>query len=93
MFASAAFLALVNERLVGALLTPLFDKFGLDKFYLMYVAWVTGGVLCYFSGLDLFADAVPNLAPIARLVLTAVAVGGGSNLLHDIFDAKNTSGK
>lgn len=83
MFESAFFLALIGNRLVEVFVKPFFDKFELDKFWLMPVAWVMCGALGALSGLNLFADFFAN--PAVGQVLTAIVVGGGSNLLHDVF--------
>ena len=72
------------NRLVAALVTPLFDKYGWDKFWLMYPAWVLAGVFVWFTGLNLFATFIPN--ELIGKVLTAIVAGGGSNLLHDLTD-------
>ena len=77
------FMVLAN-RLVEMLVTPLFDKFGWDKFTLMYIAWVFSGVLVWLSGVNLFIDIIPS--PLVGQILTAVVAGGGSNLLHDLVD-------
>jgi hypothetical protein len=82
----AAFLAVVAERIVTGLVTPVFEKFQLDRFYLLYVAWIIGGVLVYLSGANLFVAYLPD--PIAGQVLTAIVAGGGANLIHDIFGAR-----
>ena len=82
----AAFLAVVAERIVTGLVTPVFEKFQLDRFYLLYVAWVIGGVLVYLSGANLFVAYLPD--PVAGQVLTAITAGGGANLIHDIFGAR-----
>ena len=82
-FAAVAFLILVVNRLVSGLFTPIFDKFGWDKFWLMYVAWVLGAALTIVAGLNLFASYLPATV---GLILTGIVAGGGSNLLHDIFD-------
>ncbi len=84
--AVAAFLATVANRLVAGLITPIFDKFALDKFYLMYVAWAVGAVLTWFSGINLFGGYIPD--PFVGQILTAIVTGGGANLLHDLFDGK-----
>jgi len=72
------------NRLVAALVTPLFDKYGWDKFWLMYPAWVLAGVFVWFTGLNLFATFIPN--ELIGKILTAIVAGGGSNLLHDLTD-------
>ena len=77
------FMVLAN-RLVEMLVTPLFDKYGWDKFWLMYPSWILSGVFVWFTGLNLFATFIPS--PIIGQILTAVVAGGGSNLLHDLID-------
>jgi len=72
------------NRLVAALVTPLFDKYGWDKFWLMYPAWILAGVFVWFTGLNLFASFIPN--ELIGKILTAIVAGGGSNLLHDLTD-------
>jgi hypothetical protein len=72
------------NRLVAALVTPLFDKYGWDKFFLMYPAWVLAGVFVWFTGLNLFAPYIPNA--LIGQILTAIVAGGGGNLLHDLTD-------
>ena len=75
---------LLANRLVAALVTPLFDKYGWDKFWLMYPAWILAGVFVWFTGLNLFASFIPNA--LIGQILTAIVAGGGSNLLHDLTD-------
>ena len=80
----AAFMATVANRLVDGLFKPMFAKFNLDNFYLMYVAWLVGGVLVWITQVNVFVSYVPN--PLYGQVLTALVAGGGANLLHDLFD-------
>ena len=84
MLVIAVSLVTVANRLVEGLITPLFEKFKLDKFYLMYVAWAVGSLLVGLSKVNLFVDVLPD--PTTGLVLTAIVAGGGANLLHDLFD-------
>jgi hypothetical protein len=72
------------NRLVAALVTPLWDKYGWDKFWLMYPAWILAGVLVWLTGVNLFAAYIPN--ELIGKILTAIVAGGGSNLLHDLTD-------
>jgi hypothetical protein len=74
----------LSNRLIEALVTPLFDKYEIDKFWLLYVAWVLSGVLVFLANVNLFAGIIPN--EIVGKVLTAIVAGGGSNLLHDLVD-------
>lgn len=83
------FMILAN-RLVDMLITPLFEKYGLDKFWLKYVAWGVSGVLVAFSQVNLFVDYIPNVT--VGLVLTAIVAGGGANLLHDLTDKPSPQG-
>lgn len=85
--AVATFLALVNERLIEALVSPIFEKFHWDTFWLLYIAWVSGAAIVFLSGVNLFAGYIPNV--LAGQVLTAIVAGGGSNLLHILFSAVN----
>lgn len=39
--------AFVIERLVEALVSPVWDKFALDRFWLLYVAWFIGSALAW----------------------------------------------
>ena len=80
------FIAVVNERLIEGFITPFFDKFNVDKFWLKYIAWVTGGLLAWLTGVNLFTGLL--VSNLAGSILTAVVAGGGSNLLHDLFDKK-----
>jgi hypothetical protein len=81
---AAIMMATVAERLTAGLITPVFTKFKLDTFYLLYAGWAVGGLLVWFTKANVFADYVPD--PLTGQVLTAVVAGGGGNLLHDLFD-------
>lgn len=72
------------NRLVAALITPVFDKYGWDKFWLMFVSWIISGVFVWLTGVNLFAPYIPS--EIVGKILTAIVAGGGSNLLHDLTD-------
>lgn len=72
------------NRLVAALITPIFDKYGWDKFWLMFVSWALSGVFVWLTGVNLFAAYIPNV--LVGKVLTAVVAGGGANILHDLTD-------
>ena len=72
------------NRLVAALVTPIFDKYGWDKFWLMFVSWALAGVLVWLSGINLFAAYFPSV--LVGKILTAIVAGGGGNLLLDLTD-------
>jgi len=75
------------NRLVAALVTPIFEKYGLDKFWLMFVSWALSGVFVWLTGVNLFAAYIPNV--LVGKILTAVVAGGGANLLHDLTDVSD----
>ena len=75
------------NRLVAALITPIFDKYGWDKFWLMFVSWALSGVFVWLTGVNLFVAYIPNA--LVGKVLTAVVAGGGANLLHDLTDVSD----
>lgn len=82
--ATAAFLAIVANKLIDGLVKPLWERAGLDRFYLLYVSWLVGGVLVWFSGVNLFKDTI--LSWQIGQILTAIVAGGGASFIHDIFD-------
>jgi len=54
---------------------------GVDRWWLIYVALVTGGVLGWFAGVNIFDGLLPVL--VGR-ILTAILVGGGSPVVHAV---------
>lgn len=85
----AFFLAVVANRLVEALIVPLYEHFKWGKFSLLYVAWLVAGVLVFLSGVNLFAAYLPSA--LAGQVLTAVVAGGGANFIADLFNRNGKS--
>lgn len=85
----ALFLATVTNRLVEAVVAPVKQKYpSLDLWYLIYVAWVVGGLLAWLSGVNLFAEYLPG--ELVGRILTAIVVGGGANLIADMFPTQPT---
>lgn len=83
---SASFLALAANRIIEAVVVPLKKQYPqLDLWWLVYVAWVVGGLLSFRVGLNLFVDVLPTLPPLDGQLLTALVVGGGANLIADLF--------
>jgi hypothetical protein len=79
----ALFLATVANRLTEALVVPVFDRMKWDHFWLLYISWVVAAIVVAFSGVNLFADYVPN--PLIGQILTAIVAGGGANFIADLF--------
>lgn len=82
-------LAIIANRLVAALITPLFDKYGWDKFWILYIAWVVAGVLVWLSGANAFDTIFPSA--LVGQIVTALVAGGGANILHDLTDREDPS--
>ena len=83
---AAIFLALVNERVITYFITPLFEKFWPEgKWLLLYISALTGGLLSFAAGIDLMGMTGIGLVYPVNLIVSAILVGGGSNLLHDVF--------
>jgi len=85
----AIFLALVNERLVEYFIAPLFDRFyERGRWLLMYVSLATGALLSVLARVELMALAGVDLGALANLVVSAIIVGGGANLIHDLMKGR-----
>lgn len=80
----ALFLAFVNEAIVEHLFgQPLEKKFpNLNRWWLIYVALISGGLLSWFCGINVFGPFMPEI--VGRIV-TALFVGSGSELLHKLI--------
>jgi len=84
-FVVGVFLATLNTKLIDSLAAPIRRKFPyLDLWWLLYVALITGGAIAWFAGVNLFPAYIDNA--ILGRVLSCFLVGGGSSLIHDIFD-------
>lgn len=79
------FLAAVNTKIIDWLAEPVRRKFpDVDTWWLLYVAAVTGFVLAWLAGVNLFAAQIENV--LLGRILSGLLVGGGSSLIHDVFD-------
>jgi hypothetical protein len=83
-FAIALFLSVVANRLVEALIVPLFERLKIDRFYLLYVAWGIAAIIVGLSGVNLFVGYITS--PIGGQILTAIVAGGGANFIADLFN-------
>ncbi len=91
LIATALFLALAANRVIEAFVAPIKQRYPkLDLWWLIYVSWVGGGALSFAAGVNLFATLLPSLNPTVGLVLTALVVGGGANLISDLFPTPHT---
>ena len=79
-------LALVNRAIISYLASPVRKKYpDLDLWWLVYVSFVTGAFLSAVNGLNFFSEYLDH--QMVGLILTALAVGGGSNVLQDMVKA------
>ncbi|MFW6184032.1 MAG: hypothetical protein ACOC8X_09565 [Chloroflexota bacterium] len=90
VFAFGGLVALAIERLVEKFATWPLKQLGWPKEIKAYVALLLGGLFSFGFNIDLFgplavAVGLSPLIPWAGKLLTALAVGGGSHFLHDIW--------
>ena len=84
--AIALFLSIFTNRVLEAVVNPLKQKYPeLDMWWLIYVAWVVGGFVGWLSGVNLLVDYIPS--ELAGRIMTAIVIGGGANLINDLFPA------
>jgi hypothetical protein len=82
--AIALLLATANERFVEYLFKPVQRHWPeADLWFIPYVSLVTGALVGWFAGVNLWADWVAN--PTLRQILTAAMIAGGSELVHSVF--------
>lgn len=79
----ALLLSILVNRLVAYFFTPVFVRMKWDRELLMYVAAVLGFALAWFAQINLLPAIFPN--PLVGQIVSAVIVGGGANLIHDII--------
>lgn len=93
-FMLVTFVAFVNERFVELLVKRLLAYWLAPQtmdIIIAYVAILTGALLSIVLGLDVFAPLAAAIGlhpmPGSTPILTALLVGGGSNLIHDVWGA------
>lgn len=85
--AIALFLAALNKGLVDWLCAPIKKRWSdVDYWWLVYVALVTGFLIGWVAQVNVFTVYISNL--LVGRILTALLIGTGSSLLHDLFDNK-----
>jgi len=90
MTQAAIFIAVAVKAVTDALKKPLLEwKPGMNFWWFYYVAFGIGAVLGWLSGLNVMQEFPEVTAGVGRLI-TALAIGGGPTLLHDLFDATIT---
>lgn len=80
----ALFLAVANKSLIDALVAPVRKKWPtLDMWWLVYVSLATGFAMGWFANINIFTGYMDGLL---GQIVTALFVGGGASLIHDVFD-------
>lgn len=81
----AILLAVANQKIIDFIVEPIRKHMpDMDLWWVTYLALATGVAISLSANINLFSDFVST--EITGKVLTAVLVGGGSSLIHDIFD-------
>lgn len=82
----ALFLSLLVNRIVEGIAQPIRKQWpNLSLWWLIYVAWIVGGLLAFLANINLVPDLFPD--PLVGRVVSAVIIGGGANLIKSIFNA------
>lgn len=95
VFMFASFLALLVERMVELLVKPVMPKAGVK--YIPHTAVGLGILIALAFGVDLLTPLATGLGlavpyRIAGAALTGAVIGGGSNLLHDLWPGGRKAG-
>lgn len=85
IIAVAGLLAFAAERLVEYFIIPIFEKFGIDKFWVKYLVLIVGGLLSALAGVNFFEGIFAY--PLVGIALSACFVGGGSEMVHALIEA------
>lgn len=91
----AMFLSVLNAKVVEYFVTPLFEAQNWDKRYQLYVSLVTGLFITWVTKLDLISPVAQEVGQQviqpAGIIITGILVGGGANMLYDVFDTIGAS--
>lgn len=94
-----SFLTVAGERLAEWLLKPMCDLVPwpsekVRQWGTSLICAVPGFAFSFMAGLDAFANAgISFNPPVAGVVVTAIFVGGGSNLIHIFVDRVQNGAK
>jgi hypothetical protein len=89
VWTTAILLAVLNKTLIDYLFAPIRQKFpDHDLWYVVYIAFFTGGALGLIAGVNLLSD-IATMPELAGRILTGALIGGGANMLYDIAKRRN----
>lgn len=84
-FATGLFLAIANMAIINYFFAPVrAKKPDFDLWFLVYIALVSGFLISWFAEVNLFEAHITNI--VLGRILSGILVGGGSSLIHDVFD-------
>ena len=78
--------AFVVMQIINAVVRPLWDRFQLDTFWLLYVALGIGGALGWFTGIN--ALPVFGVEPLVGRILTCLVIGLGPSFIYELVKGK-----
>lgn len=82
----ALFLSLLVNRIIEGVARPVRKQWpSVNLWWLIYVAWLVGGLLAFLADINLVPELFPD--PLVGRVVSAVIIGGGANLIKSIFSA------
>jgi hypothetical protein len=84
VFLTLIVLSVIVEKLIAAIVQPVFLKLKWDTWWLLYVSFIVGGLLGWATGLNAFPTMFAT-AWVGRLI-TALACGAGPTFLYDMID-------
>ena len=90
----ALVVATASERLVEYAVRPLVDRLVPENWrseFMLYAGLLVGGSLGWFFIGDLFSGYFTSV--LVSHILTALFIGGGSNLIHQVFSPNSAAEK
>ncbi|MBM3187681.1 MAG: hypothetical protein FJZ90_03055 [Chloroflexi bacterium] len=76
--------AFVVYKLVEAVIEPIWTRYLLDRFWLLYIALAIGAPLGWYTGIN--ALPVFGVSPVVGRILTCLVIGLGPSFIHDLTD-------
>jgi len=85
LLGAAVVAAFVVMRLVESIVKPIWERVGLDPFWLVYVAMAIGAGLAWFTAINAFPIFSP-VNPLVGRILTCLVIGLGPSFIFDLLD-------
>ena len=85
VFAGLVLLMIVIQKLIEAIIQPLFVRLKVDTWWLLYVSLVVGFGVGWATGLNAFPVFGVGYEVVGR-ILTALVCGCGPTFIYDLID-------